>query len=228
MGVTTMKTTSLRIIGALLVLSVLWGMVPSVRADDTIDHANEIGRYQAELWQETVKGQEDQQKLADYLTSLRPDGMDQAPQPKAPVAVPQPEAPVARPMAAPQAVPQELNSDIALTVKNGTNGRLDFEMYWAQGAEWRKVTLQPGETTIIPCKAADDVGYACYYSGPAFFPGRTITGYNSAVTPGALRSSQTWTFALGNNPLGQDNQSVSAVSMPQSGLSRVTLVRSVF
>src|SRR5208283_6098371 len=68
MGVTTMKTTSLRIIGALLVLSVLWGMVPSVRADDAIDHANEIGRYQAELWQETVKGQEDQQKLADYLT----------------------------------------------------------------------------------------------------------------------------------------------------------------
>ena len=33
-----MKTTSLRIIGALLVLSVLGAMVPSVRADDATDN----------------------------------------------------------------------------------------------------------------------------------------------------------------------------------------------
>jgi len=228
MGVTTMKTTSLRIIGALLVLSVLWGMVPSVRADDDSEYITKINEDLVKWRDETLNSIGERNQADDTLNSNAQDQAAWDPQPAAPAAVPQPKPPVARPMAAPQAVPQELNSDIALTVKNGTNGRLDFEMYWAQGAEWRKVTLQPGETTIIPCKAADDVGYACYYSGPAFFPGRTITGYNSAVTPGALRSSQTWTFALGNNPLGQDNQSVSAVSMPQSGLSQVTLVRSMF
>jgi cell division septum initiation protein DivIVA len=111
-----MKTTILRIISALLVLSVLWAIVPSVRADD--DYVTEVNQYVNQIYQ-------DQQNLNDYLQSIQ-DGIDQVVQQRdeilnsigngqadAAVAVPQPEAPLASPVPAPpanfhpQPVPQD-------------------------------------------------------------------------------------------------------------------------
>ena len=106
-----MKTISLRIFGALLVLGVLWVIVPGVRADDPIDRANETGQYQAELFQETVQQYQDLQTSADEMNSMRQD-TPPAPPAAGPVAVPT-KAPVAGPAAAPQvrfparAVPQQ-------------------------------------------------------------------------------------------------------------------------
>ena len=88
-----MKTTSLRIIGAFLVLTVLWGIVPSVRADETTDYINQI--YQ------------DQKDRDDYIngvieraTALR-DARWADTEPAAPAAVPQPKLPAAAPVPAP-------------------------------------------------------------------------------------------------------------------------------
>ena len=111
MRTTTIKTTSLRIFGALLVLGVLWVSVPGVRAEDPIDRLNETGRYQAELFQETVQQYQDLRNSADEMNSMRQDAQP-APPVAGPVAVP-PKAPVAGPVAAPQvrfpaqAVPQQ-------------------------------------------------------------------------------------------------------------------------
>jgi len=68
MGVTTMKTTSLRIIGALLVLSVPWFIVPAVQADDATDYVTEINRYVDQIYQ-------DQKARDDYMQSIQ-DGID--------------------------------------------------------------------------------------------------------------------------------------------------------
>jgi hypothetical protein len=92
-----MKTTSLRIFGALLVLGVLWVMVPGARADETTDYINQI--YQ------------DQKDRDDYInsvieraTALRDARWADAP-PAAPVAAPVAAPPV---RATPQPVPQDL------------------------------------------------------------------------------------------------------------------------
>ncbi len=109
MRTTTMKTTSLRIFGALLVLSVLWMMAPGVRAEDPIERLNETGQYQAKLFQETVQEYQDLRNSADEINSMRQDA--QPAPPVAGLALP-PAAPVAGPVAAPQvrfpaqAVPQ--------------------------------------------------------------------------------------------------------------------------
>ena len=110
MRTTTMKTTSLRIFGALLVLSVLWMMAPGVRAEDPIERLNETGQYQAKLFQETVQEYQDLRNSADEINSMRQDA--QPAPPVAGLALP-PAAPVAGPVAAPQvrfpaqAVPQQ-------------------------------------------------------------------------------------------------------------------------
>ncbi len=93
-----MKTVKLRIFGALLVLGVLWVIVPDVRAEDPIDRMNEIGKYQAELFQETVQQFNDLRTSADEMNSMRQD-TPPAPPETGPVAVP-PKAPAAGPVAA--------------------------------------------------------------------------------------------------------------------------------
>jgi len=111
-----MKTTCLRIIGALLVLSVLWGTVPSVRADETTDYINQI--YQ------------DQKDRDDYInsvieraTALR-DASWAGAEPEAPAAVPQPKPPVAAPVPAPpvnfhpQPVPQDPAAFVQMVRQN--------------------------------------------------------------------------------------------------------------
>jgi hypothetical protein len=90
MGVTTMKITSLRIFGALLVLGVLWVSVPDVRADD--DYVTEINRYVDQIYQ-------DQKDRDDYLNSIYQDATQlrdarwdstwSNTEPAAPVAAPQ-------------------------------------------------------------------------------------------------------------------------------------------
>jgi hypothetical protein len=100
MGVTTMKTRIVRIISALLVLSVLWVNVPGVRADDGTDYVTEINNYVDQIYQ-------DQKQTDDYInsiyqdaTSARDAGSDSTwpnAEPAAPAAVPQPAWPVAAP-----------------------------------------------------------------------------------------------------------------------------------
>jgi hypothetical protein len=75
-----MKTISLRIFGALLVLGVLGVIVPCVRAEDPIERANRIGQYQAELFQETVQQYQDLRQSANELNSLRQDAIGQGQQ----------------------------------------------------------------------------------------------------------------------------------------------------
>jgi len=116
MGVTTMKTSGVRIISALLILSVLWVKVPGVRADDDTDYVTEINRYVDQIYQ-------DQKQTDDYLNSIQ-DGIDQVTkqrddilnsignaQAEAPVAVPQSASPVAGPVAAPQVKLQSVPTD---------------------------------------------------------------------------------------------------------------------
>ena len=109
MRTTTMKTTSLRIFGALLVLSVLWMMAPGVGAEDPIERLNETGQYQAKLFQETVQEYQGLRNSADEINSMRQDAQRRG---RGDRCTP-PAAPVAGPVAAPQvrfpaqAVPQQ-------------------------------------------------------------------------------------------------------------------------
>jgi hypothetical protein len=128
MGVTTMKTISLRIFGGLLVLGVLGSIVPAVRADD--DYVAEINRYVDQIYQDQ-KDRDDylndiaahaQQALADSQAATWPYGESDGPhgyeepaasaaaQTTAPAAVatPQPKAPAPGPVAAPQTVAQPI------------------------------------------------------------------------------------------------------------------------
>jgi hypothetical protein len=89
-----MKTTSLRIISALLVLSVLWVNVPGVRADDGTDYVTEINQYVDQIYQ-------DQKQTDDYLQSIQ-DGIDQARNQSDDTLNVQPAAPVAPAVAAPR------------------------------------------------------------------------------------------------------------------------------
>jgi hypothetical protein len=72
MGVTTTKTSIVRIISALLVLSVLWVNVPGVQADDDTEYVTEINQYVDQIYQ-------DQKQTNDYLQSIQ-DGIDQVTQ----------------------------------------------------------------------------------------------------------------------------------------------------
>jgi len=105
-----MKTTSLRIIGALVVLSALW-FVPSVRADDGTGYVNEINGYVDQIYQ-------DQKQTDDYVNSIWDqtnqiqnqsddslDSIGQNAQPAAQMAIPQPQPLAAGPVAVPPAGP---------------------------------------------------------------------------------------------------------------------------
>ena len=102
MGVTTMKTISLRIIGALLVLSVLWRIVPSVQADDFSNNGISQAQEDNDAYLNSI-AEHAQQVLEDSQALTWPYGESDGPygygEPAAPVPVP-PQAPVVAPAAA--------------------------------------------------------------------------------------------------------------------------------
>ena len=96
-----MKTTSLRVMGALLVLSVLWGIVPSVQADDFSNNGISQAQEDNDADLNSI-AEHAQQVLEDSQALTWPYGESDGPygygEPAAPVAVPQPQAQVARPV----------------------------------------------------------------------------------------------------------------------------------